>query len=243
MQQPTNNNVEIYGEYLTRFEHKMAHFANLAYYMDNINDCNDSCKDRLDKQLLIYKQKTNDANDYDIIIANDNTGIIKNNTIKEVYLIVTGTRDSLKQYSKIHIIEDCCDDIDIFIWQNASPRMHKLSELVEHYLFDYMNQGYTVYATGHSLGGFIVDRLAEKYLWLICYSFNAPGVAHHMINETKHKIIELDNLNTYRIDSDFISNRIGTIHYQGKVNEIFHYVDHNISAHSILNFTDVVPVR
>lgn len=240
MQQPPNNNI-ICEDFLTKFEHKMAHFANLAYYMEDINDCDENYKDRLRKQLAIYKQKTNDTNDYDIIFADDNTGIIKNNTIKEVYLLVTGTRDSLEQYSKIHILEDCYNDIDIFIRQNVVPRIHKLSKLVEHDLYSYMNQGYAVYATGHSLGGFIVNRLAERYTWLVCYSFNAPGIAHHIIDK-KHEILILDNLNTYKINSDFISNKIGTIHYQGKVNKIFNHINHEISAHSILNFTEVVPV-
>lgn len=220
---------------LTTFEHKMANFANLAYYIENTDD-NKSYIEHLQEKLLEYKQKTSDTCIYCVIMADDNTAIIENSEHKELYLLEAGTRISLEQYSKMHMIDDCCNDIDLYVWQNAQPRMHKLTKLIEQILNK--RDEYIIYATGHSLGGYIVNRLAEKYEWLMCYSFNAPGVAH-----CADKIIVLDNLHTYSVDADIISNKIGTKHYQGKVNKVVHYVHSNISPHSILNFTDEVAAK
>lgn len=217
---------QTYDKYLTSFEHKMAEFANLAYYMENGNE---DYKENLQKKMA-------DINDCKVVIADDNTAIIENTAQKEVYLLVTGTRLSVEQYSKMHMIEDCCEDIDLFVWKHAMPRMQKISKMIEH--SEYCKNK-TVYATGHSLGGFIVNRLAEKYDWLQCYSFNAPGVAHHLNTKTD-VTITLNNLHTYRIDTDIISNKIGKILYLGKVNKVFPHVNHDTSAHSILNFTSLL---
>ena len=161
-----------FGGYLTDIEHKMSQFANMAYCLSSGGNNSADKQEKITK----YQQQIDDHENYTVVLADNNFTIMANEQQKEVYLLVTGTRTSVSEHGLYQVLDDLMHDYNI-IMCHSLPRIETFTNLIESRLNQYRNQGYKIYATGHSLGGYIVNILAERYPWMSCFSFNAPGIS------------------------------------------------------------------